>query len=250
MTVQANKVNYPGDIPYFDLINGASNIAELTDVFDQAVKGLGFDLFTLFEMHSITLHWRKQLVFGTIPDFFWDEFWKETRIFEAPLMRQAKISTKPFKFRDVFKSTDLSWREKKAIQNPINAGFTDGLIVPLKGRRNRMALVGITGNTEHLSERDIWSLWCLSSTLYQRACSLPPYSEETLLQAKPSVLTRRQRECLTWVAMGKTDEEVAKELGLSKRTIGFHIENAKERLGVRTRLQAVVTATENLDILV
>jgi DNA-binding CsgD family transcriptional regulator len=55
-----------------------------------------------------------------------------------------------------------------------------------------------------------------------------------------SPLTRRESECLHWVAGGKTDFEVGKILEISPRTVRFHITNAKTKLGVATRIQAVV----------
>jgi DNA-binding CsgD family transcriptional regulator len=41
------------------------------------------------------------------------------------------------------------------------------------------------------------------------------------------------------VADGKTDVEVGKILDISPRTVRFHINNAKVKLGVSTRIQAV-----------
>jgi len=49
-------------------------------------------------------------------------------------------------------------------------------------------------------------------------------------------------ETLTWAARGKTSAEIAKLLDLSKRTVDFHIENARTKLGVSTRIQAAVKA--------
>jgi DNA-binding NarL/FixJ family response regulator len=57
------------------------------------------------------------------------------------------------------------------------------------------------------------------------------------------LLARREVETLTWAARGKTSLEIAQILGLSKRTVDFHIENARAKLGVATRMQAVVKAT-------
>jgi DNA-binding CsgD family transcriptional regulator len=54
-----------------------------------------------------------------------------------------------------------------------------------------------------------------------------------------SPLTPRESECLRWVADGKTDVEVGKILAISPRTVRFHINNAKIKLGVATRIQAV-----------
>lgn len=55
-------------------------------------------------------------------------------------------------------------------------------------------------------------------------------------------LTDREIETLSWVARGKTSIEIAEILGLSKRTIDFHLDNAREKLGVPTRIQAAVKA--------
>ena len=52
-------------------------------------------------------------------------------------------------------------------------------------------------------------------------------------------LTARELECLTWVSRGKTDQEIAQVLSVAPRTIRFHIDNAKTKLGVETRVQAV-----------
>jgi DNA-binding response OmpR family regulator len=56
-------------------------------------------------------------------------------------------------------------------------------------------------------------------------------------------LNDREIETLTWAARGKTSAEIATLLDLSKRTVDFHIENARTKLGVSTRIQAAVKAT-------
>jgi DNA-binding response OmpR family regulator len=55
-------------------------------------------------------------------------------------------------------------------------------------------------------------------------------------------LGKREVETLTWAARGKTSAEIAQILGLSKRTVDFHIDNARVKLGVTTRTQAVIKA--------
>lgn len=55
-------------------------------------------------------------------------------------------------------------------------------------------------------------------------------------------LSAREIEVLTWVAQGKTSEEIAVILSLTKRTVDFHTDNARAKLGVATRIQAVVQA--------
>jgi DNA-binding NarL/FixJ family response regulator len=55
-------------------------------------------------------------------------------------------------------------------------------------------------------------------------------------------LNDREVEVLTWVARGKTSMEIARILGLTKRTIDFHIDNARDKLGTATRTEAVIKA--------
>jgi len=55
-------------------------------------------------------------------------------------------------------------------------------------------------------------------------------------------LNDREIETLTWAARGRTSSEIAKGLGLVKRTVDFHLDNARAKLGARTRIEAVAKA--------
>jgi len=55
-------------------------------------------------------------------------------------------------------------------------------------------------------------------------------------------LNEREIEILTWVARGKTSAEIARSLRLSKRTVDFHIDNARIKLRAATRTEAVLKA--------
>ena len=52
-------------------------------------------------------------------------------------------------------------------------------------------------------------------------------------------LSRRELECLHWAALGKSAWEIGRILGIAQRTVAFHLDNAKAKLGVRTVCQAV-----------
>jgi DNA-binding response OmpR family regulator len=64
----------------------------------------------------------------------------------------------------------------------------------------------------------------------------------TGLWPKLAGLNDREVEVLTWVARGKTSAEIAQIVGLTKRTIDFHIDNARAKLGASTRTEAVIKA--------
>jgi DNA-binding NarL/FixJ family response regulator len=56
-------------------------------------------------------------------------------------------------------------------------------------------------------------------------------------------LNDREIETLMWAARGKTSEEIATITSITERTVNFHLNNAREKLGVATRIQAAVKAT-------
>ena len=62
------------------------------------------------------------------------------------------------------------------------------------------------------------------------------------LWPKRVTLNDREVESLTWVARGKTSAEIAQILGLTKRTVDFHIDNARTKLDAATRTEAVIKA--------
>jgi DNA-binding CsgD family transcriptional regulator len=66
-----------------------------------------------------------------------------------------------------------------------------------------------------------------------------------LLAERPAAvvyLTPREREVLSWVALGKSDWQIAQILLISHKTVNFHVERAKRRLNVGTRVQAAIIA--------
>jgi DNA-binding NarL/FixJ family response regulator len=58
------------------------------------------------------------------------------------------------------------------------------------------------------------------------------------------VLTDREREVMTHVAGGLTNDEIARQLYLSPATVRTHVSRAMTKLGARDRTQLVVLAYE------
>jgi DNA-binding CsgD family transcriptional regulator len=53
------------------------------------------------------------------------------------------------------------------------------------------------------------------------------------------VLSPRERECLQWIAEGKTYWECAMILGLSEHTVRCYLESARHKLGAANNSHAV-----------
>jgi len=58
-------------------------------------------------------------------------------------------------------------------------------------------------------------------------------------------LTLREMTILNWMKNGKTNGEIAQILGVTERTIRFHVGSIFSKLDVTSRSQAVATAIEH-----
>jgi PAS domain S-box-containing protein len=61
-------------------------------------------------------------------------------------------------------------------------------------------------------------------------------------------LTRREQESLRLVARGMTTTVAAEQLGISPETVRTHVRNAMNKLGARTRAQAIAVAMRDGEI--
>jgi len=60
-------------------------------------------------------------------------------------------------------------------------------------------------------------------------------------------LTSRESQVLTLVREGRSSKEIARELGIARSTVRCHVQRVLTKLGVATRLQAAVLATDGMD---
>lgn len=65
-----------------------------------------------------------------------------------------------------------------------------------------------------------------------------PWRDGGVPSAEP-VLTRREREVVTQIALGRETGEIAGELHISAETVRTHVRNAMSKLGAHTRAQLV-----------
>ena len=67
-----------------------------------------------------------------------------------------------------------------------------------------------------------------------------PYIDVRSIYDSPlSTLTRREMEVLADLASGRTNKQIARDLGVSLNTIKFHVRNLYQKLSVNSRGQAI-----------
>ena len=149
-----------------------------------------------------------------------------------PVTLRAQGSDEPFVMSRVKGDLDIDDATWWSGMPPHIRGM-DGIVVPVHVDGELAWFSGFAGFEPDLSQR---TLSVMSAAAYAGHAR---FSELLNDKTPRSPLTSRESECLRWVADGKTDVEVGKILDISPRTVRFHINNAKIKLGVATRIQAV-----------
>lgn len=109
----------------------------------------------------------------------------------------------------------------------------DGMSVPSHGPGGRMGWVSFTVERLEMSPLERQAISLAGLALHDRLRVLAGDIET------PVSLSERERDCLGFVAQGKSDWEISVILSIAQSTVHTHIENAKRKLGARTRAQAV-----------
>lgn len=146
----------------------------------------------------------------------------------------------PFNWRSALALPQYGAEAEEVFHDSAAFGIHDGYSIPIHGGGG-FALVSMAVDDPSMFRRsargELYALQLLGLHFHlaceRAAAKAPP----------PSVtLTPREREVLSWAAKGKTAWEIAHILHLAERTVVFHMENAKTKLGAATRSHAVVRA--------
>jgi DNA-binding CsgD family transcriptional regulator len=70
----------------------------------------------------------------------------------------------------------------------------------------------------------------------------PPGEDQGDTAHNITTLSERQMQVLALVAEGRTDNEIAIQLGLSAKTISSYVQHIRNRFGAQSRAQAVALA--------
>lgn len=128
--------------------------------------------------------------------------------------------------------------EQRALKDALdNHDMNGGLIVPAFGGSAMTGLIVMVGQDLALDESAVAHLKLVAIYAFDRACAL----QRASLREQYG-LSDREFECMKWVAAGKTDWEIGQILSISPKTVNYHVENAKRKMSVPTRVQAVMAA--------
>jgi DNA-binding CsgD family transcriptional regulator len=96
--------------------------------------------------------------------------------------------------------------------------------------------------------RKIWSLFDIDEGGIRSIHGYATHDEARRAGRRPSTLTPREREVFGLLARGLTATQIADQLYISPLTVRTHIQNGKDRLGAKTRMEALSMALQSGEI--
>ena len=154
-----------------------------------------------------------------------------------PFETYAREKCLPFLASDVRRDERfLGMRWSELVSETLFHG--DAVITPVRVRRGLAGAAVFAGKDIKDSPVARSSLMVVAHAAFDR-------SDALVTGVKPEVLallSTREIDCLQFLARGLPDEEAARQLGISKRTVRYHVDHAKQKLGVSSRLHAVAAA--------
>lgn len=159
-----------------------------------------------------------------------------------PVTLEGMSSQVPFHWRAALALPQYGAAAQRVFDEASEFGLRDGFTVPIHGPGGICIMSMAVDDPRLFSpgavvERNVLHLMALYFHMAcDRALAAPG------IQPAPH-LTPREREVLLWAARGKTGWEIAQILHLAARTVTYHMENARAKLGAASRAQAVVVAS-------
>jgi LuxR family quorum-sensing system transcriptional regulator CciR len=118
------------------------------------------------------------------------------------------------------------------------ARLRDGVGVPLHGPFGSVCLLTFAAGDGHPDAKAFLAKLAILSAQFHLA-----YSEIARADVDPPAvpeLSERERECLQWLAAGRSRAEVGEILHLSENTVRFHVKNVFRKLETNNRVLAIV----------
>ncbi len=144
---------------------------------------------------------------------------------------------RPFFWSDLV--AGLGRADRTAFGLAADFGHLDALNIPVIDQNAAVSTVIMTSAEPlSLSDPDRSLLTVLGTSFAHRGMEI--VASESAFAG--SQLTRREAQCLAWVADGKSDWAIGEILSIAQPTVHMHIENARRKLGCRSRHQTVLEA--------
>ncbi|KUM28232.1 LuxR family transcriptional regulator [Mesorhizobium loti] len=171
----------------------------------------------------------------------WQQRYLEMRYDKIdPIFRTSRNRTGAFRWSDVYNDSRTTEDERRVFDEAAAFGLKSGISVPLHRPDGSLAVVSFA----HVHDREfehitITYLELVALHFHLRIADFTNSNDAE----EPVRLSLREKECISWVARGKSSWEIGKILHISDNTVNFHIKNVLKKLDSSNRTLAAIKAS-------
>ena len=133
-------------------------------------------------------------------------------------------------------------------QHAIDNGILNGFSIPTHGPGSELSIFSLSYRDDkpEILDTNSQELIYFGYSLHQQVKTILHNNSDS--SDATQRLTNREKECLHWIAHGKTSWEIARILDVAESTVTYHIRNAAEKLQASNRTEAVFRALSQAEI--
>jgi len=226
---------------FIERVSGAADTNEVYELLAQELGKFGFTNFLITEMPPPSFGLEPHMILNG-----WSEAWSKRYVDQDfyrfdPMAKHTRETIHPFYWDEIALSDNDGSEARRVMNEAADFGLKDGFSVPIFGAEGDQSCVTMGGEQSDRLPRAREAIQLMSIYAHDRARALRHAHLRNANSVEPK-LTDREREVLTWVALGKTDWEIGEILKISKETSYAHVRNCCRKLDAVTRTQAVVRA--------
>jgi DNA-binding CsgD family transcriptional regulator len=213
-----------------DLINLYPKIQELFP-FDFAAAMLGYHDSSkgAVILHGVNI---------SFPEEWRREYFSRNYHQESALSRQNFMTYRPQYMTD-------TWKKRRqtdeiislCLDFGIREGYAHGLRPTARGQHGSM--FAFSGTSMKNDERTVAILELVVPHLH---LALSRIFDNQQIENKKTAISAREKEVLDWLKLGKSSWDISVILGISERTVNYHVYNIMQKLEAVNRPQAVAAA--------
>jgi LuxR family quorum-sensing system transcriptional regulator CciR len=226
--------------------NRLADIGELKTLLGGTIKQLGFDYYAL--VHHVNIHQTRDSVVHLFdyPTAWTEVIDKNAYFTDDPVHMACQKSAAPFVWSEMRSIVNLTSKHEEILRSAEQAGLGAGFTVPIHVPGEA---TGSCSFSTRLGKDIPMSTLPAAHYVGTFAFEAARRVSERMAQKRGDAtlggvpkLTRRQLDCVVLAGRGKSDRDVAQILGISDQTAHQHIEDAKRKYSVATRMQLIVRA--------
>lgn len=225
-------------LDFLEFCEGQTDPAAIQARFAQTLTSIGYQYFAC-SSHVDPLRPRPGAVSIVNYPMPWLEQYSQSGFAHIdPVFLATHNMPAPFAWNDVLGRMSLSREQTRMLAEGASYGVANGMTIPLRSPEIIPASCSLIAGPDGVDP--LLMPQTLMIVIYGHGAMhrlLNPGPDRA-----PVVLAPRERQCLALAGSGKSDWVIGELLGVSARTAHNAIERAKKRYGVSHRIQAVVRA--------